>query len=72
MFKFNKINCPIPVKTEILTPAPAPVRFSFKIPTPGPAPASAKIVDSFRSPLGHSGSVITSGLVKRSNKKIFT
>jgi len=23
-YKFNKINCPTPVKTEILTPAPAP------------------------------------------------
>jgi len=36
------------------------VRFSFKNPTPGPAPASAKIVDSFRSLLLHSASVITS------------
>jgi len=41
------------------------VRFSFKNPTPGPAPASEKIVNSFRSRLQHSGSVITSDLDQR-------
>jgi len=57
-FKFNKINYLTPAKIEILTFAPG--RFAFKNPTPGPAPAMANIVDSFRSPLRRSGSVITS------------
>jgi len=39
-----------------------PVRFLFKIPTPDPVLALEKIADSGRSPLLHSGSMITSGL----------
>ena len=38
------------------------VRFSLKNLIPGPASASSKSVDSFRSPVRHFGSMITSGV----------